>query len=314
MASEKICVVGAGRVGAALIHNIASRNLCAEILIKDNNNNRAQGICLDIMQSAYLSGSSTSVRILKDVSEIQETKILFFCAGSPRLAGMTRSDLLLANANVVRDVLLECKPHLKNTIVVIVSNPLDAMVYLAQKILDLPRTQVIGMAGVLDGARMAYYIREKLKLKTSKIITTVIGSHGDLMLPLGRFANVGGSPLTDLLTDVEISEIEDRTRNGGAEIVSYLKSGSAFNAPAKAASLMAEAILQDSKEVMCASILLEGEYGFYDVCGGVPMFLGTKGCEKIVEYKLNTSERDNFAKSLESVVELITILKENKII
>lgn len=314
MAGQKICVVGAGRVGATLIQNLANRNMCSEILVCDNNEGVAQGMCLDIMQSAYIAGSTTTVRVLKDNTELQGCTALFFCAGSPRLPGMTRSDLLLANARVVSEVFGAFKPYLKNTIVVMVTNPLDAMLYLTRKILDVPREQVLGMAGVLDSARMAHYIREKLQLTTSEIIAPVIGSHGDLMVPLGRFATVGGIPLPDLVASDVIADIENRTRNGGAEIVGYLKNGSAFYAPARAAAVMAEAILKDRGDVLCASVLLEGEYGFDDVCIGVPIVLGASGCRKILKYKLNDTEKAAFEQSVASVAELITILKNEQMV
>lgn len=314
MAEQKICVVGAGRVGSTLIQNLANRNICSEIVVYDNNQGLVQGMCLDIMQSAYIAGSTTKISALKDHSELQDCAALFFCAGSPRLPGMTRSDLLLANARVVSEVFGTFKAYLQNTIVVMVTNPLDAMLYLTRAILDVPREQVLGMAGVLDSARMAHYIREKLQITTTNIVAPVIGSHGDLMLPLGRFCSVGGVPLTELVSTDTIVDIENRTRNGGAEIVGYLKNGSAFFAPARAAAVMAESILKDRGDVLCASMLLQGEYGFNDVCIGVPIELGAKGCRKILEFKLNDSEKAKFEESVASVSELIQILKDEQMV
>lgn len=311
---KKVCVVGAGFVGRTLIQILANAHLCDEILVKDTKVSATHGVSLDIMQSAILMGSNTQVKLLERLEDIQECAALFFCAGSPRLPGMTRDDLLLANAEVVSSVLGEIKPHILDCVVVMVSNPLDAMLYVATKILDLPRSRILGMAGVLDSARMAYFITQKLGYGHGKVVAPVMGGHGDDMVPLARLANIDGVPITELLSPEDIQEIVEKTCNGGAEIVGYLKSGSAYYAPAMSVAKMANAILADTREVLPCSILLEGEYGYHDVCTGVPVLLGGSGVEKIFEIQLLDSEKALFERSIQSVARLIDTLKANHVV
>ncbi|RAX57818.1 malate dehydrogenase [Helicobacter monodelphidis] len=310
---QKVCVLGAGKVGGTLVQILANYNLCHEIWIKDSNIDVAKGVALDTMQSAILRGSSTQVHVVEEASEIEGCQILFFCAGSPRLPGMSRDDLLLANAKVVSTALSSLSNYLQNTIIVMVTNPLDAMVYTALHCLGLKASQVIGMAGVLDSARMSYFIAEKLGFGAGHITASVMGGHGDDMLPLERLSSVGGIPLTDLLSQKEIEDIIQKTRNGGAQIVNYFKNGSAYYAPAMSVAKMANAILRDTNEILPCSVLLQGEYGYSDVCTGVPVLLGQGGVKKVFEIRLTDKEKELFARSIQSVQSLIQTLKSHQV-
>jgi len=224
---------------------------------------------------------------------------------------MSRDDLLMINAKIMKEVVNDIKKYSPNAILVPVSNPLDAMVYTAIKETGWDRSRVIGMAGVLDSARMAHFIYEKVKYGAGQIRASVMGGHGDDMVPLPRFSTIAGVPLTDLLADAEIEEIVDKTRNGGAEIVKYLQTGSAYYAPAKATSIMVEAIIKDTKQIFPCAVMLDGEYGYTDVVSGVPVALGANGVEKLIEVSLNEKQTAQFAKSCASVQELIDTLNKN---
>jgi malate dehydrogenase len=224
---------------------------------------------------------------------------------------MSRDDLLLKNAEIMQKIVGSLKHTSPNAIIIPVSNPLDAMVYVALKESGWERNRVIGMAGILDSARMAHFVYEKLGYGAGQIRCSVMGGHGDDMVPLPRFSTVAGVPLTDLLTWEEINEIVEKTKNGGAEIVSLLKDGSAYYAPAKATALMVEAILSDKKQIYPCAVMLDGEYGYKDVVSGVPVMLGANGAEKIIEANLNDEQDRQFAKSIGSVRQLIDTLNKN---
>lgn len=237
--------------------------------------------------------------------------VVVVTAGSPRLPGMSRDDLLMINANITKEVIEGIAKYSPDAIIIMVSNPLDAMTYVALKESGFERSRVIGMAGVLDSSRMASFIQEKLGYGGGQIRASVMGGHGDDMVPLPRYSTVAGVPLTDLLSSAEIDEIVARTRNGGAEIVSYLKTGSAYYAPAKSTVIMVEAILKDTKQIHPCAVYLEGEYGYNDVVSGVPVMLGANGAEKIIEVTLNDSEKEMFQNSCNSVQSLIDTLNKN---
>jgi malate dehydrogenase len=224
---------------------------------------------------------------------------------------MSRDDLLIKNASIMRDVMSVVKVSSPNAVIIPVSNPLDVMVYVALKETGWDRSRVLGMAGILDSARMAHFVYEKLGYGAGQIRCSVMGGHGDDMVPLPRFSTVAGVPLTDLLTWDEINEIVDKTKKGGAEIVGLLKDGSAYYAPAKATALMVEAVLTDMKQIYPCAVMLDGEYGYSDVVSGVPVMIGARGVEKVIEANLNDDQDRKFAKSVGSVKELIDALYAN---
>jgi len=311
MKGSRVGIVGAGNVGATVAYSLAMRGVCHEIILRDNKVERAKGMALDMSQAANVAREHTVVSVAEDMSELTDCDVIVITAGSPRLPGMSRDDLLMINAKIMKEVVLDIKKYSPNAILIPVSNPLDAMVYTAIRETGWDRSRVVGMAGVLDSARMAHFIYEKVKYGAGQIRASVMGGHGDDMVPLPRFSTIAGVPLTDLLTDAEVEEIVEKTRNGGAEIVKYLQTGSAYYAPAKATSVMVEAILKDTKQIFPCAVMLEGEYGYSDVVSGVPVALGANGVEKLIEISLNEKQTKQFAKSCASVQELIDTLNKN---
>jgi malate dehydrogenase len=263
-------------------------------------------------QAAAAVRSHSTVTVAETMADMTDCDVVVITAGSPRLPGMSRDDLLMINAKVTREVIEGVAKYSPNAIVIMVSNPLDAMTYVALRESGFDRSRVIGMAGVLDSARMAAFIQEKLGYGGGQIRASVMGGHGDDMVPLPRYSTVAGVPLSDVLTQNEIDEIVQRTRKGGAEIVALLQTGSAYYAPAKATAIMVEAILKDTKQIHPCAVYLEGEYGFHDVVSGVPVMLGANGAEKIIEVTLNETEKAMFAASCASVQGLIDTLNTNK--
>ena len=312
MASGKrVGIVGAGNVGSTVAYSLAMHGACHEIILRDNKVDRAMGMALDMSQASQAARQHTVVTCAKEAHELCDCDIVVITAGSPRLPGMSRDDLLLTNANVMRQVVADIKKYSPNAILIPVSNPLDAMVYTAVKDSGWDRSRVFGMAGILDSARMAHFIFEKLGYGAGQIRASVMGGHGDEMVPLPRFSTVAGVPLMDLLSQEEIEHVVEKTRNGGAEIVSYLKSGSAYYAPAKATALMVDAVLKDTKQIHPCAVYLEGEYGYRDVVSGVPVMIGAAGAEKVIEANLNEDQASRFAKSVSSVQSLLDTLHKN---
>ena len=311
MKGSRVGIVGAGNVGATVAYSLAMRGVCHEIILRDNKIERAKGMALDMSQAANAARQHTVVSVAEDMSQLTDCDVVVITAGSPRLPGMSRDDLLMINAKIMKEVVSDIKEYSPNAILIPVSNPLDAMVYTAIRETGWDRRRVIGMAGILDSARMAHFIYEKVGYGAGQIRASVMGGHGDDMVPLPRFSTIAGVPLTDLLTDDEIEEIVAKTRNGGAEIVKYLQTGSAYYAPAKAASIMVEAILKDTKQIFPCAVMLDGEYGYKDVVSGVPVALGARGVEKLIEISLNEKQSAQFAKSCASVQELIDTLNKN---
>ncbi|OQX74531.1 MAG: malate dehydrogenase [Campylobacteraceae bacterium 4484_4] len=307
----RVGIVGAGNVGATVAYSLAMKGVCHEIILRDNKKDRAKGIALDMSQAANAARTHTVVTVADDMSEFTECDVVVITAGSPRLPGMSRDDLLMVNANIMKEVVTDIKKYSPNAILIPVSNPLDAMVYTAIKITGWERNRVVGMAGILDSARMAHFIYEKVKYGAGQIRASVMGGHGDDMVPLPRFSTIAGVPLTDLLTDDEIEEIVEKTRHGGAEIVGYLKTGSAYYAPAKATAIMVEAILHNTKQIFPCAVMLEGEYGYNNIVSGVPVALGANGVENIIEISLDEKQTRQFAKSVQSVQSLVDTLNKN---
>jgi len=309
---KRVGIVGAGFVGSTVAYSLAMQGACHEIILRDNKKEIARGKALDMSQAASAIRSHTVVSVAEDMSELTNCDVVVVTAGSPRLPGMSRDDLLMINANITKEVLRDIAKYSPDAIVIMVSNPLDAMTYVAIKESGFDRSRVLGMAGILDSSRMASFIQEKLGYGGGQIRASVMGGHGDDMVPLPRYSTVAGVPLTDVLTHAEIDEIVQRTRQGGAEIVAHLQTGSAYYAPGKSTAIMVDAILKDTKQIHPCAVMLEGEYGYSNIVSGVPIMIGANGCEKIIEVTLNDVEKKMFKKSVDSVQTLIDTLNENK--
>ncbi len=311
MVNKKIAIIGAGNVGSTLAFTLASKNICSHIVLRDIKENLVQAMALDISQAANGAKSHTRVTYAQYASDLNGCNLIVITAGLARLPGMSRNDLLLANAKILKNVIEDIKTHAPNAIVVVVSNPLDAMVYAALKISQFPRNQIVGMAGILDSARMSHFILEKLGYGAGQIESSVMGGHGDDMVPLANYSTVAGLALTEVLSHEDIEDIIEKTKNGGAQIVKLLETGSAYYAPAYATSIMIEAILNDKKEIYPCAVMLEGEYGYNNIVSGVPVMLGSGGVEKVIELHLDEKQKELFAKSVSSVQQLIDTLNEN---
>ncbi len=305
---KKVTVVGGGNVGASCALNIAFKEL-ADVVLVDVVEGVPQGKGLDMLQTGPIEGYDVRVTGANDYEATANSDVVVITAGLARKPGMSRDDLLLANYEVVKSVTEQIAKHSPNAILVLVTNPLDAMAWVAQKVSKFPKNRVIGMAGVLDSARFRTFLAEALNVSVENVTAVVLGGHGDTMVPVVRLSSVSGIPLTELMDKATLDKIVDRTRNGGAEIVKYLKTGSAYYAPSAAAVEMVESILKDKKKVLPCAALLEGEYGINGLFVGVPVKLGANGIEKVYEIKLNDEEKAMLAKSAASVQELIDVLK-----
>ena len=311
MRGKRVAIVGVGNVGSSVAYSLAMSGSCHQVILRANNVDKAKGIALDLSQASQAARKHTIVTVAETLEDVKDCDVIVITAGSPRLPGMSRDDLLIKNASIMKELVSSLKVTSPDAIIIPVSNPLDAMVYVALKESGWERNRVLGMAGILDSARMAHFVYEKLQYGAGQIRCSVMGGHGDDMVPLPRFSTVAGVPLTDLLTWDEINEIVEKTKNGGAEIVGLLKDGSAYYAPAKSAALMVEAVLSDKKQIYPCSVMLEGEYGYTDVVSGVPVMIGANGAEKIIEANLNDDQDRKFAKSVGSVKELVQALYDN---
>ena len=311
MRGKRVAIVGVGNVGSSVAYSLVMSGSCHEVMLRANNVDKAKGLALDMSQASQAARKHTIVTVAETLEDVKDCDVIVITAGSPRLPGMSRDDLLLKNATIMRNLMNSLKKTSPNAIIIPVSNPLDAMVYIAIKESGWSRNRVLGMAGILDSARMAHFVYEKLGYGTGQIRCSVMGGHGDDMVPLPRFSTVAGVPLTDLLSWDDINEIIEKTKKGGAEIVSLLKDGSAYYAPAKATALMVEAVLTDKKQIYPCSVMLDGEYGYTDTVSGVPVMIGANGAEKIIEANLNDDQDRKFAKSIGSVKELIDALYKN---
>ena len=306
---KKVTVVGAGNVGANCALRIADKEL-ADVVLVDVVEGVPQGKGLDILQSGPVQGYDVSLIGANDYQQTADSDIAIITAGFPRKPGMSRDDLLLANYDVIRIATEQVAKHSPNCVIIVVTNPLDAMAQAAYWISKFPKQRVVGMAGVLDSARFRTFIAAELKVSVENVTAVVMGGHGDTMVPLVRLSGVSGIPLTELMDQATLDKIVDRTRNGGAEIVKYLKTGSAYYAPSAAAVEMAESILKDKKKVLPCAAYLEGEYGINGLYVGVPVKLGAAGIEKIYEIKLTAEEQAMLKKSADSVQELVDVLKK----
>jgi len=309
--SNKVSIVGAGNVGSIVAYSLAMQGLAHEIILVDRDTDRAKGKALDMSHAASAVRSHSIVRAAESYEDVRGSKVVVITAGFPRKPGMTREDLLFKNAEIMRDVVTQVKEVAPDAILIVVSNPLDAMTYTALKVSGFPKNRVIGMAGILDSARMAYFIYEKLGYGAGQIRASVIGGHGDFMVPLPKYSTVAGVPLSDLLSQKEIDEVVERTKKAGAEIVGYLKTGSAYFAPGKSTAIMVEAILKDSKQIFPCAAYLDGEYGYKDIVNGVPVMIGKDGAEKVIEVTLDPCEKELFRKSVGAVKEMVDILNKD---
>ena len=306
---KKVTVVGAGNVGANCALRVAEKEL-ADVVLVDVVEGVPQGKGLDLLQSGPVQGYNVTITGTNDYAPTANSDIVIITAGLARKPGMSRDDLLLANYEVVKACSEQVAKHSPNAILILVTNPLDAMCWTAMRVSNFPRHRVIGMAGVLDTARYRTFIGEALGVSVQNVQAMVLGGHGDTMVPLVRLTSVSGIPFSELLPQDQIDAIVTRTRNGGAEIVKHLKTGSAYYAPSAAAVEMAESILRDQKKVLPCAAYLTGEYGISDLFVGVPCRLGSGGIEKIYEIKLLPEEQAELNKSAASVKELIDVLKQ----
>ena len=305
----KISLIGAGQIGGTLAHLIGLKELVNEVVLFDVASGVAKGKGLDIAQSSSVDGFNVKFSGTDNYEDIKGSDVIIITAGVPRKPGMSRDDLLGINLKIIKQVAEGIKTNAPNAFVICITNPLDVMVMAFQKYSGLPANKVVGMAGILDSSRFKLFLSEELNVPVREIDAMVMGGHGDTMVPLPRFTKVSGKPLMDLLKDGKISEeklesINQRTRDGGAEIVKYLEKGSAFYAPAASGVEMAEAFLKDQKKLLPCAAHLHGEYGINNVYAGVPVIIGKEGVERIDEIDLNENEKTEFNNSVEAVIKL----------
>ena len=307
--NPKTTVVGAGNVGATCAQRLIEKNVCDVVLV-DIVEGIPQGKALDLMEARPVELHDRKITGSNDYAATKDSDVVVITAGIARKPGMSRDDLLKTNAQIVGGVTNEIVKYSPNSIIIVVSNPLDVMTHLAWLKSKFPPHRVFGMAGVLDSARMRFFIAEALNVSAEDVQAMVLGGHGDQMVPLPRFSTVSGIPITELLSPQKINEINERTKNGGIEIVNYLKTGSAYYAPASSAATMVEAIVQDRKRVFPVAAYLNGQYGLKDVFVGVPVKLGQKGIEQVIELKLAPEEMEALKKSADAVKQNIAKLSE----
>ena len=306
---SKISLIGAGQIGGTLAHLIGLKELVDEVVLFDVASGVAKGKGLDIAQSSSVDGFNVKFSGTDKYEDIKGSDVIIITAGVPRKPGMSRDDLLGINLKIIKQVAEGIKTNAPNAFVICITNPLDVMVMAFQKYSGLPVHKVIGMAGILDSSRFKLFLSEELNVPVKEIDAMVMGGHGDTMVPLPRFTKVSGQPLMELVKEGKISEeklesINQRTRDGGAEIVKYLEKGSAFYAPAASGVEMAEAFLKDQKKLLPCAAYLHGEYGINNVYAGVPVIIGNEGVEKIEEIDLNENEKTEFNNSVEAVIKL----------
>ncbi len=302
---KKISLIGAGMIGGTLAHLCELKNL-GDVVLFDISEGLPQGKALDISQSSAVDGNDVNLKGTNDYKDIAGSDVIIVTAGVPRKPGMSRDDLVNINTSIIKTVAENIKIHAPNAFVIVITNPLDAMVWVMQQVSGLPAHKVVGMAGVLDSSRFAYFLAEELKISISDINAFVLGGHGDTMVPVVDYTTVSGIPLPEFvkmgwIKQEKLDQIVQRTRDGGAEIVGLLKTGSAFYAPAASAIRMAEAYLYDKKRILPCAAHLSGQYGVKDLYVGVPAVIGAGGVEKIVEISLNPEQKTMFNKSVDAV-------------
>lgn len=310
---KKIALIGGGNIGGTLAHLIGLKEL-GDVVMFDIVEGLPQGKNLDLIQSSAIEGFDASFRGTQSYEDIKGADVVIVTAGIARKPGMSRDDLIEINTKVMKSVGEGIKNNAPNAFVIVITNPLDAMVWVLQQASGLPAHKVVGMAGVLDSARFSYFLAEEFNVSVEDVTSFVLGGHGDTMVPLARYSTVAGIPLPDLIemgwtTREKLDKIIQRTRDGGAEIVALLKTGSAYYAPASAAIAMAESYLKDKKRILPCAAYLSGQYGIDDLYVGVPVVIGAGGVEKIVEIKLNSEEKALFNKSADAVKGLVAGIK-----
>jgi len=310
MVSRKVGIVGAGFVGATAAYSLTMTGTCHEVILYDINADVAKGKAIDIGQSTSYSPQGTIVTAAETAADLKDCDIVVITAGVPRRSEMTRADLLLINAKIMKDVVGNIMKYSPNAIILCVSNPLDIMTYVVHKMTGWDRSRIVGMAGALDGARMAYQINQTVGYGSGQTRAMLIGDHGSHMIPMPEISAVGGVPLNQIISKKDMVGIIERTKDGGAEIVKHLGT-SAYYAPGRAISVMVEAMLDDSRIVMPSSVMLDGEYGYKDITVGVPVVLGANGVEEIIELNLDEETKAKFKISVDSIQEGIDILIEN---
>jgi len=308
MGRKKISIIGSGFVGATAAHWAAEKEL-GDVILVDILEGIPQGKALDLFEASPIEGFDSRVIGTNSFEETKDSDVVIITSGVPRKPGMSREDLLDINRKIIESVVTQVVEKSPKTILILVTNPLDTMTYLAYKRSGFPKERVIGMAGILDTARFKAFIAMELGVSVEDIQTLLLGGHGDEMVPLPRYTTISGIPLSQLLPKETINRLVDRTRKGGGEIVNLLKTGSAFYAPSAAAIQMTEAILKDKKRILPCCVYLDGEYGLKDICFGVPIKLGAKGVESIIELQLTEEEKALVAKSAESVKKSIAELR-----
>ena len=306
---SKISLIGAGQIGGTLAHLIGVKELVNEVVLFDVASGIAKGKALDIAQSSSVDGFNVKYSGSDNYVDIKNSDVIIITAGVPRKPGMSRDDLLGINLKIIKQVAKGIKQNSPESFIICITNPLDVMVMALQKYSGLPANKIVGMAGILDSSRFKLFLSLELDVPVKDVEAMVMGGHGDTMVPLPRFTKVSGKPLLDLVKEGKISEgklekINQRTRDGGAEIVKYLEKGSAFYAPAASGIQMAEAYLKNTKQILPCAVSLNGEYGFKDVYAGVPVVIGKNGVEKIEEIELDEKEREEFNHSIETVKKL----------
>jgi len=304
---NKVTIVGSGNVGATAAHWIASKEL-ADVVLIDIIEGVPEGKGLDLLEAMPIEKKDSYVLGTEDYKDTANSDIVVITAGVPRKPGMSRDDLLNINHKIMRDVVSKVAQYSPNCILIIVSNPLDAMAQAAFKLSGFSRNRVIGMAGVLDSSRFRTFIARELKVSVENVTAFVLGGHGDTMVPLPRYSTVAGIPITELMDKATIDRLVQRTRDGGAEIVKYLKTGSAYYAPSAAVAEMVEAILKDKKKILPCAAYLQGEYGLSGLFVGVPCKLGASGIEEVVQIKLTAEEKSALDESAGAVKELVAVI------
>lgn len=308
MKRRKITIIGAGNVGGTAAQRLAEKELAEEIILLDIDKDLAIGKALDLAESAPIYGYDTQIQGTDNYADSEGSDVIIITSGVPRKPGMSRDDLLSTNAKIVKSVAQQAALHSPDGIIIVVSNPLDAMTYVTYKTTQFPRERVIGMAGVLDSARMATFIAQELRVSAETVRAIVMGGHGDSMIPLPRYTTVGGVPVSNMIPKNRLDAIVQRTRDGGAEIVKLFKTGSAYYAPSAAIVEMVEAIVKDKKKILPCAALCKGEYGIQNLFVGVPAKVGHNGIEAIVEFELTPAETDGLRKSAEGVKELCELV------